>query len=374
MAAVYGNYGGFTTPTPVAIGSRAFPNWGSTFAGDLGAWVNRTNLGAVVLERTYNEYAWIQSGIMAPNANVNINTGHLAEVPMIRPFKAQKEYVESNATWGASGKGHLTVQKINGDSAFTPIQQIAFAGGADDLSAWESGIDPIGVMVSYFTENQQRMATETLISLMDGVFGTGGVLNGTHVLDVSGATPTEANFLSAATLMRAKSLLGERGQRLQIIAMHSNVANYLATVGMLTFSTSALATGGNIAWGGGGVGITNTMVADMAGFRVVVDDTLVPSGTGATKKYPIYMFEPGVVSTGFRNGMRVRYETNILSFQNVVAADWSAAVGILGISWNAGSTIQYPTDAQIATAANWTLKVTEPKTIGVVKILCNSPW
>jgi hypothetical protein len=375
MAAVYRNYGDFTTPTPVAIGSRAFPNWGSTFAGDLGAWVNRTNLGAVVLERTFNSYAWINSGIMQPNANVNIGTGHLAEVPMIRPFKAQKEYVLSNTTWGASGKGHLTVQKINGDSAFTPIQQMAFAGGADDLSAWESGTDPIGIMVSYFTENQQRMATETLSSLMDAFFGTGGVLNSTHLLDVTTTpTPTEANFLSAATLMRAKSLIGERGQRLQVIAMHSNVANYLATVGMLTFSTSALATGGNIAWGGGGVGITNTMIADMAGFRVVVDDTLVPTGTGATQKYPVYMFEPGVVSTGFRNGMRIAYERNILSFQNVVAADWSAAVGVLGISWKAGSTIQYPTDAELATPANWELKVSDHKDIGLIKVLVNNPW
>ena len=33
MAAPMQNLGGFTTPTPVAIGSSATPNWGSTFLG-----------------------------------------------------------------------------------------------------------------------------------------------------------------------------------------------------------------------------------------------------------------------------------------------------------------------------------------------------
>ena len=370
MAAVYQNYGGFTTPPPVAIGDRAFPNWGSTFAGDLGALVTQKSFGAAVIERVFNSWAWINSGVMTRNTAINFTTGSQVELPMVRPFKAQKEYVESNTTWGASGKGHLTVQKINADSAFVPIQQCAYAGGADDLSAWMSGIDPIAVMASFIGENMQMHAQETMNSLLDGFFTTGGVLESTHTLDVTGATPTEANFLSAATMMRAKSLLGERGQRLQIAAMHSNVANYLATVGMLTFSTSALATGGNIAWGGGGVGVNNSMVADMAGFRVVVDDTLAPSGSPS--EYPVYLFEPGVVSSGVRNGMRVRYDTNILSFQNVIAVDWSASMGILGLSWI--GTEPFPTDADFADPTNWETKVDDVKNIGVVKLLVNNPW
>jgi len=235
-----------------------------------------------------------------------------------------------------------------------------------------SGIDPVGVMASFIGENQQMHAQETMAALFDAMFGTLGVLTATHLLDVSGGTPTEANFLSAATMMRGKSLLGERGQRLRIAAMHSNVANYLATVGMLTFSTSALATGGNIAWGGGGVGINSSTVADMAGFRVVVDDTLAPTGTGATKKYPVYLMEPGTIYTGVRNGMRVRYDTNILSFQNVIAVDWSMSIGIPGISWK--GTDQFPTDSDIAAPGNWESKVTEIQNIGLVKITCNNPW
>jgi hypothetical protein len=373
MAAIYQNYGGFTTPPPVPIGQRGYPNWGSTFAGDLGPLVTQPRFGAVVVERVFNSWGWINSGAMTRNPAIDFTTGSQIELPMVRPFIAHKEYVESNATWGASGKGHLTVQKINADSAFVPVQQCAYAGGADDLSAWMSGIDPIGIMASFIGENMQKHSQETVRSVFDGFFGTGGVLNATHTLDVTAAaTPTEANFISAATVMRGRSLIGERGTRLSILAMHSAVANYLATVGALTFSTSALATGGNIAWGGGGIGINSVQVAEFMGCRVVVDDTLAPTGTGATAKYPVYMMEPGAVSLGVRNGLRVRYETNILSFQNVIAVDWSSAVGIPGISWKGTET--FPTDADFADPTNWENKLTDIKSIGLVQLTVNNPW
>jgi hypothetical protein len=370
-AAIYKNYGGFTTPPPVAIGSRGLPNWGSTFAGDLGPLVSQKRFAAAVVERVFYSWGWINSGAMVRNPAIDFTTGSQIELPMVRPFIATKEYVESNATWGASGAGHLTVQKINADAAFMPIQQCGYAGGADDLSAWMSGIDPIGVMASFIGENAQKHSQESLRSLFDGFFATGGVLNG-NVLDITGATPTEANFLSAAAVMRARSIIGERGQNLRILAMHSNVANYLATVGALTFSTSALATGGNIAWGGGGIGINSTQVALFMGCNVVVDDTLAPTGSGATKKYPIYLMEPGAVSMGVRNGMRVRYAENYLSFQNVIVVDWSSAVGVPGISWKGTAT--FPTDADLATPTNWENRLYDLKSVGLVQILCNNPW
>jgi hypothetical protein len=372
--AIYQNFGGFTVPTPVPIGSRGFPNWGSTFAGDLGSLVTQPRFGAVVVERVFNSWGWINSGAMVRNPAIDVTTGSKVELPMVRPFIANKEYVQSNATWGASGKGHLTVQKINADSAFSPVQQCAYAGGADDLSAWMSGIDPIGIMASFIGENMQKHSQETIQALFDGLFGTAGVLTATHSLDVTlpSGTPTEANFLNAATVMRGRSLIGERGVNLRILAMHSNVANYLATVGALTFSTSALATGGNISWGGGGIGINNVQVADFMGSRVVVDDTLAPTGTGLLKKYPVYNMEPGVISLGMRNGLRVRYGDNILSFQNVIAVDWSMTAGIPGISWVGSPT--FPTDSDFAVPGNWVNKLTDLKSVGLTRILVNNPW
>jgi hypothetical protein len=234
-----------------------------------------------------------------------------------------------------------------------------------------SGIDPVAIMASFIGENMQKHTQDSMHALFDGLFGTGGAL-ASHTLDITGATPTEANFLSAASVMRARTLQGERGTRLSIIAMHSAPAYYLSTIGALTFSTSALATGGNIAWGGGGIGLNNVQVADFMGSRVVVDDTLVPTGTGATAKYPVYLMEPGAISMGIRNDLRVRYDTNIMSFQNVFAADWSSALGIPGISWVGAE--EFPTDADFAVPTNWVSKLTDLRTVGLVKLLVNNPW
>ena len=50
--------------------------------------------------------------------------------------------------------------------------------------------------------------------------------------------------------------------------MHSDVYAYLQQVGALTFSTSSLATGGEIVWGGGGVGLNSVEVARFMGLRL----------------------------------------------------------------------------------------------------------
>ena len=60
---------------------------------------------------------------------------------------------------------------------------------------------------------------------------------------------TETNFLTASTVARGRSLLGERGEELDTLVVHPSVAYYLYQVGMLTFSTSALSTGTGIQLG-----------------------------------------------------------------------------------------------------------------------------
>ena len=375
MAAIYRNYGDFTTPTPVAAGSRALPNWGSTFAADFGRLASQPRMTAAVMEQFFNQFGWVQSGIITPDARINgTNGGPTVELPMIRPFFATKEYPESNATWGASTKGHLTVQKLNADSAFVPIMTNAFAVGTDDLTKWMSGYDPLAIAQQYIGANIAQMTTETLRSLLAGLFGTSGPLVSKSITAArASGSVTEANFLTAVNLTRARALNGERGGEMRIAAMHSHVAYYLQQIGMLTFSTSALSTGGAIAWGGGGVGITNETVNDMAGFRVVIDDLLAPTIDAVNgDKYPVYLFEPGVVAMGTRTGLRIRYAENYLSFQNVLVADWSNAMGILGMSWT-GSPV-HPKDSDFAVPTNWTSKVTDLRNVNIARLIVNTPF
>lgn len=137
-SAIPANYGGFTTPPPVAIGTRATPptpNWGSTFAGDLGNLATRPEFAAAVREEVFNSFRWVQSGVIQRDQRLDASTrGPRVEIPLIKPFVPVSETIKSNATWGVNGKGFLTPQKINAGEMVAPISHRAFAAGADELS------------------------------------------------------------------------------------------------------------------------------------------------------------------------------------------------------------------------------------------------
>ena len=161
-----------------------------------------------------------------------------------------------------------------------------FSYAADDLSKMGTGADPLAAVRGYLTKAINKLRTRVLISQLEGLFDTALAAN---VYDNSSSTTaglSDANYLSAASVIAGKNKLGERGDELTIIAMHSAVYNYLLQVGALTFSTSALSTGGAITWGGGGVGLTSMEVAYFCGLRVVVDDMLAPDDSGEEDVYP----------------------------------------------------------------------------------------
>jgi len=364
------NYGGFSTPTPVAIGSSGTPNWGSTFLGDL---VTKVNFGAYVREAVYGNCQWVQSGIIQRNTTLDLSSGGTRiTVPFFKPFLASEEHIKSTADWGASGKGYLTPQKINADSQVAAVMHDGFAWSADDLSRLGAGADPMAAIASYITDTVLRNRTAKLKAMLDGVLGVGGLSGHTVSVARTGAgTSAEANFLSAPNVIKASVVLGENANQVQYIAMHSHVYAYLRTIGQLVFSTSALSSGGNIAWGSGGVGITSTEVANFAGYRVIVDDQLTPTTSAQNgDSYPVMLFGAGAVQQGIQQDFRVEYERNILSKQDIASCDYHQLLHIDGVSYKGADN---PDNVELAKAANWELKY-DHRQIPVVKLVVNCPY
>lgn len=370
MAGVSTNYGATGTPSPVAIGSQGSPNWGSTFLGDL---ITKINFGGYVREQVYGNCRWVQSGIIQRNSALDLSSGGTRiTVPYFKPFLASEEVIESNTTWGASGAGYLTPQKINADTQVAAVMHRGFSWAADDLSRMGTGADPMGAIGSYIADSVVRIRTATLRSMLDGVLGVTAL--STHTVSPNrkaAGTSAEANFLTAQNVIKASTVLGENSGDLTTIVMHSHVYAYLKTVGMLTFSTSSLSTGGSIAWGGGGIGITSTQVASFAGFNVLVDDLLTPTtSTTNGDSYPVYLFGSGVVQQGIQQDFRVEYERNILSKQDIASCDYHQLLHIDGVSYSGADN---PTNSVLATAGNWTLKY-DHRQIPVVKMVVNTPF
>jgi len=236
-----------------------------------------------------------------------------------------------------------------------------------------AGEDPMGHIRNQLADAINKLNNARLFSHLAGLFGTALSSN---ALDVAkaGASATEANFLTASTIARARNLLGERGEDLDILIVHPSVAYYLYQVGMLTFSTSALSTGTGVQWGGGGVGISDRAVGEFAGCTVVVDsavNTVAPSSSsGHQTEFFCYLTTSGTILEGQQQALRIEAERNVLSKQDVLSVDYHTAYHVMGTAWSSAS--DNPTNANLATAGNWSATY-DVDLIPLVQLTVNSP-
>ena len=350
----------------------------STFLTDL---VVRPEFLSYVQEEVYNRCQWIQSGVVTRNAALDCSAGGTrVRVPFFQPMVENEEVITSASDWGDSGQGYLTPRGITASEQIMTILHRGGAYAADDLSRLGSGADPMAAIRSYLADCILKLRTTTLLAQLEGIFDTALAPN-TLDASISTAGAADANFLSASNVVKTQALLGERGDDLTVIAMHSNVAYYLRTVGALTFSTSALSTGGDIVWGGGGIGLTNTEVAYFMGLRVIVDDLLKPTvNAGGADQYPTYLMGGGSVAEGVQRAFFTEADRNILSKQDVMSWTHDYGFHVFGTSWKNAS--DNPDNTALGTAGNWECvygatgtgnEGDGQKLVPVVKLIVNSP-
>jgi hypothetical protein len=358
-------------------------NYGGTFLSNL---VARPEFLQYTAEGIFEQSKWIQSGIVQRNAALDARSGGTrVRVPFFDPIAPTETQILSSNGWGGTSAGYLVPQNVTADEQIMTILHRGFAYAADDLSKLGSGADPLAHVRNQLTAAINKLKTATLAAQLLGLFGPiagNGVLGPNQVNKSFAGVPgsmTEANFLNVANVVATKAVLGERGDELDAIAMHSNVAYYLQQVGMLVFSTSALSTGGSITWGGGGVGVTQTEVATFAGLRVVIDDqlTALTGGTAThAKKYPVYLFKSGVVSEGIQQDLRLAADRNILSMQDVLAVDYHYGYHITGTKWAAAGDNPNNTSnsGNLAATESWNLVFATTKMVPVARLLVNTPF
>jgi hypothetical protein len=362
--------------------SASNSNFGGTFLSNL---VTRPEFLQYTAEGIFEQSKWIQSGIVQRNAALDARAGGTrVRVPFFDPIAPTETQILSTSSWNG-GLGYLTAQNVTADEQIMTLLHRGFAYAADDLSKLGSGADPLAHVRNQLSAAINKLKTATLAAQLLGLFGGisgAGVLGPNQSNKSFAGVPgsmTEANFLNVANVVGTKALLGERGDELDSIAMHSNVAYYLQQVGMLVFSTSALSTGGAITWGGGGVGVTAAEVATFAGLRVVIDDqlTALTGGTSThAKKYPVYLFKSGVVSEGIQQDLRLGADRNILSMQDILAVDYHYGYHITGTKWAVAG--DNPTNAattgNLADTASWSLVYSTTKQVPIARLLVNTPF
>jgi len=316
-----------------------------------------------VLEQTTQRDAFLASGVVQPMAELNATDGgDFVNVPFWKANLSGDFEVLTDST-------SLTPGKIQADKQVGVILHRGKAWESRDLTALAAGADPmaaIGQKVGAFIANQRQ---KDLLACLDGVFGSINANDSNSALfancidSESGDSPTG---LSPKHVAKAKSILGDAGDQLSAVCMHSKVYYDLVERKLVDYvvagdtNAGATASGGSIAPAYGG----NGTVPTYCGLRVIVSDDVSTAGSGASTEYSTYFFTPGAIASGEQAGMTMETDRDILAKSNAMAVDLHYTYHPVGTKWAVTTT--NPNRTVLGTVANWS-KVYETKNIGIVR-------
>jgi len=336
--------------------------------------VKRNNLSTYVSEAIKDRSLFLKSGAVVRNSLLDAREGGTRiQVPEFNPVAPTEEIMNGTATWGTSNAGYLTPQKIGTATQIATICHRGFAYAVDDVAMLAAGEDPMLHIRNQLADAINKLNSARLFSQLAGLFGTALSANALDLGIAAASGAAEANFLTGASVARARNLLGERGDELDTLVVHPSVGFYLYQVGLLTFSTSALAASGAVVWGGGGVGVGARAIGEFAGCRVIMGplvNTVAPGTAGHQREFYCYLTKSGTILEGVQQDLRIEADRNILSKQDVLSVDYHGAYHVMGTKW--GDAGDNPTNAALATAGNWTATY-DIDLIPLVQLTVNSP-
>ena len=320
-----------------------------------------------LIEQTTLRDAFLASGVVQPMAELDATEGgDYIKVPFFKANLTGDLEVLSDSR-------SLIPGKITADKQVGVILHRGRAFESRDLAALAAGADPIaaiGAKVADYVANQRQ---KDLIKCTEGVFGslTGSDSPAFSALrfDTSGMTA-----LGPRQVAKARALLGDQGDKLTAVALHSAVYYDLVerkAIDYVTNTEARLSTaatgastinavGGSIAAAYGG----DNAVPFYMGLRVIVSDDLAPTSTN----YPVYFFTQGAIASGEQMNMQTETDRDILAKSDAMSIDLHYCYHPVGAAF-VGTT--NPTQAQLATIGNWT-KVYETKNLGIVRATVTS--
>src|SRR5210317_1198029 len=317
-----------------------------------------------VIEQTTLRDAFLASGVVQPLAELNATEGgDFINVPF---WKANLSGDFEVLTDSSS----LTPGKIQADKQVGVILHRGRAFESRDLAALAAGSDPmaaIGAKIADYIANQRQ---KDLLSCLAGVFGSLGTTSSSAAffpLTIDGESGDTPTVLSPRHVAEARSLLGDQGDKLTAICMHSKVYYDLVERKAIDYvstgdarGTSTTQSGGSLVAAYGG----SVDVPTYCGLRVLVSDDVQTSGSGSSTEYATYFFTQGAVASGEQMAMQTETDRDILAKSDAMSIDLHYVYHPVGAKW--GVTTANPTRAQLETVGNWS-KVYELKNIGIVR-------
>ena len=148
----------------------------ATFTADIGSATRLATsapFARYLTEEIFQKSAFVQSGVLSPDARLNNITGVRVELPFFAPLDYTEENVNSSATWGTNGAGFYTTQKQTADTQYATITTRGAAFAMDDLSQVQTGEDALANIRDQLSTDMARKMEQKLISQLTGLVGPG---------------------------------------------------------------------------------------------------------------------------------------------------------------------------------------------------------
>ncbi len=239
-----------------------------------------TEFEKYAIERTAELSAFGQCGIIehAPEFDeLASGGGREVKMPFWKDLTAARQLLADNAS--------LAVNKIGSDQDIARIHNDAQVWSVNHLAKVISGDDPLQAIVDLVGDYWARTDEGLLVSCLKGIFAAGSMAgNRLAIASETVAGQSALTRLNGATFVDATVKLGDRGDRLTAVAMHSATEAALRKLDLIDFIPDSEG---------------KAQIKTFQGRRVVVDDNLpVRAGTTDGQVYTTYLFGPGAFGKG----------------------------------------------------------------------------
>ena len=295
-----------------------------------------------VVEKTAELSALFQSGIIRPDAALDTlakTGGTLLQMPFWTDLTGADEVLSDAAA--------LTPQNIAASKDIARLHARGKAWGVNDLAKALSGDDPMAQIGNLVADYWARRFQALLISTLTGVFAAASMSGNVH--NISAITGADA--FTGSTFIDAAHKLGDAESKLTAVMVHSLVFATMRKQNLIEFIPNS-------------EGVYN--IPTYLGKRVIVDDSMpVTSGV-----YTTYLFGEGAIGYGEGEApMPTETDRDSLAGEEYLINRRHFIMHPRGVKWNEASVAgEFPTNAECATAANWT-RVYSNKNIRIVKFV-----
>ena len=320
-----------------------------------------TEFERYAIERTAQLSAFVQSGIVehAPEFDVlAAGGGREVMMPFWKDLTATRQLLSDSAT--------LAVNKIGSDKDIARIQNDAQVWSVNHLAKVVSGDDPMQAIIDLVGDYWARVDQTLVVSSLKGIFASATMAgNKLAIASETIAGQSATTRLNGSTFVDATVKLGDRGDRLTAVALHSATEAALRKLDLIDFVPDSEG---------------KAQIKTFQGRRVIVDDNL-PTRAGTTDGvvYTSYLFGPGAFARGvaplesapLQGGQGtegVEIARVPLDSDTVLINRRRYILHPRGVKFNSAAVVgDTPTNAELENGANWT-RVFENKNVRMVAI------